>query len=288
MNQMPMRMLRIVLVGVGAYAAYLVLEPYGLGWLVLPGALAIIVGLFTFRWVRVRRLREEIAREEAWALSVMDGAKRPAAIDAVRDAVADAVGKGAVDDQVRLTVLLSDLIDAEGRRDEADALLGSLDMRTLPPIEGGVVRHARATLRLREGDAEGARAVLKPRAPRTGDEDLDLRLELLDAAADLELGEAEGALEVAVRIRRAAGADETLALEARIIRASALDALGDRVEALEALGALGTDVVEALMSLGGPRLRGLAEEAQEAQEASESSEASEAASASAPDTTESL
>jgi hypothetical protein len=65
-------MLRIVLVGVGAYAAYLVLEPYGLGWLVLPGAVAIIAGLFLYRWVRVRRIRREIAREDAWARAVVD------------------------------------------------------------------------------------------------------------------------------------------------------------------------------------------------------------------------
>ncbi len=266
MNQTPLRMLRIVLVGVGAYAAYLVLEPYGLGWLVLPGAVAIIAGLFLYRWVRVRRVRREIAREDAWAQAVVDGASRPAAIDAVRDAVR---GAKSVDDRVRLTVLLSDLIDAEGRREEADELLGSLDMRTLPPIEGGVVRHARATLRLREGDAEGARRVLTPRAPRTGDEDLDQRLELLDATVDLELGEAARALEAAVRLRRAAGADEALALEARIVRAAALDALGDRDEAIEALVALGPEVVDALTSLGGPRLRGLAEEAQEDADAEE-------------------
>ncbi len=260
MKSLPLRMVRIVLVGVGAYAAYLLLEPLGLSWIVLPLAVAAIGGFVLLRYLRGRRFAKEAAREEAWSSAVLDGARRPAAIAEVRAALADASDDA---DKVRLTVLLSDLVDAEGAREEARKLLEDLDFRSLPAIECAVVRHALATLHFRAGDAEGARAVLKPRAPRCGDADLDRRLELLDATADLELGEADGALEIATRIRRAAGADEALALEARIVRAAALDARGDHAEALSALSNLGPQIVEALSTLGGPRIRALAEELME-------------------------
>jgi len=265
MQQLPLRIVRIALVGAGAYAGYLLLEPYGLGWLVLPIAIALILGLFVRRWVQVKRFRRQIETEEAWARAVVDGARRPSALAEVRAAVAEAEAPA---DRVRLTVLLSDLVDAEGEREEAERLLSDLDYKILPPVEGAVVRHALATLHFRAGDAAAARAVLEPRAPRCGDAELDRRLELLDATADVELGEAERALETAIRIRRAAGADEALALEARIVRAAALDARGDHEEAVSALSALGPEIVEALASLGGPRIRALADEAAEATERS--------------------
>jgi len=258
MHQLPLRIVRIVLVGAGAYAGYLLLEPYGLGWLVLPIAIALILGLFLRRWLQVKRLSREIAREEAWAQGVVDGLRRPTAVAEVRAAVAEAETPA---DRVRLTVLLSDLVDAEGERDEAERLLADLDYKILPPVEGAVVRHALATLHFREGDAAAARSVLEPRVPRCGDADLDRRLELLDATADVELGEADRALETATRIRRAAGADEALALEARIVRAAALDARGDHDEAVSALSALGPEIIEALASLGGPRIRAHTNEA---------------------------
>jgi hypothetical protein len=269
MQRLPLSILRIVLVGVGAYAAYLLLDPWGLGWLVLPVAMLVLVVLYFVRWVRSRRFAREIAREEAWGRTMVDGAARPAAIAEVRREVA---ATKTVADKVRLTVLLSDLVDAEGNRKEAESLLSDLDLRTLPPIEGAVVRHALATLHFRGGNADGARAILTPRAPRCGDADLDRRLELLDAMADMELGEADRALDTAIRIRRAAGADEALALEARIVRAAALDARGERADAVAALIALGPHVVEALTTLGGPRIVGLAQEAQEAQEAQDNPE----------------
>ncbi len=208
--------------------------------------------------MKARRLAAEIAREERWSAAVLDGARRPGAIAEVKEAIGAAE---TVADRVRLTVLLSDLVDAEGDRAEAQALLEGLEFRTLPAIECAVVRHALATLRFRDGDPEGAREVLEPRAPRCGDADLDRRLELLDATADLELGEADKALETAIRVRRSAGNDEALALEARIVRAAALDARGDHAEAVSALASLGPEIVEALTHLGGPRVRSLAEEA---------------------------
>jgi hypothetical protein len=258
MKTLPLRLVRIVLVGAGAYAVYLLLEPLGMSWLVLPLAVGVILGWMLFRWRKGRRIAAEVAREEKWSAAVLDGARRPQAIEEVKAALAEVDG---VADRVRLTVLLSDLVDAEGDREEAQRLLEALDYRSLPAIECAVVRHALATLRFRAGDPEGAREVLQPRAPRTGDIDLDRRLELLDATADLELGEADKALETAIRIRRAAGADEALALEARIVRAAALDARGDHAEAISALNTLGPEVVEALTHLGGPRIRALAEEA---------------------------
>jgi hypothetical protein len=261
MKQAPLRILRIVLVGTGAYAAYLLLEPLGLGWLVLPAGLLLVIAIFGRRFLRARRFAREVAREEGWSAAVVDGARRPAAIAEVRAAVAEAQSAA---DRVRLTVLLSDLIDAEGDRKGSRALLEGLDLATLPAIEGAVVRHARATLLLRDGEAEAAQKVLRPRVPRCGDMELDRRLELLDAMVDVELGEAERALETANRIRQNAGSDQALAVEARVVRAAALDATGQRADAIRTLTELGPQVVEALVDLGGPRIRELAEEASEA------------------------
>jgi tetratricopeptide (TPR) repeat protein len=252
------RLVRIVLIAVLAWVVYLLLDPYGLGWLVLPGALVMTLGVAGFRLLGIRRARRAQAEETRWADALLDAAARRTAITELRAALAAEADSSA---RTRRTLLLADLLDADGAHDEAKALLDGLSVDDFSPIEGAMVRHARASIRLRMGDVEGARGVLVPRAPRSGAEDLDRRLELLDAVVDAESGEAERALETASRVRRIAGTDEGLAVEARIIRAVALDARGDHDEAIAVFRELGPEMRAALLVVGYPRVRALATEA---------------------------
>ncbi len=249
--------MRIVLVAVVAWVAYELLDAMGYAYVLLPAAIAATLVLAGLRWraTRLRRARE--AREAKWSAAVLYPPGRAAAIEELEAALATA----AVADRVRLTVLRAELLDAEGRSDDAERALVALGPDTLDAFDGGVVRHARASLALRRGDADGAAALLRPRPPRTGAEALDNRLALLDAVVDCERGardDAERALETATRIRRTAGQDEALALEARVVRAAALDALGERKDALSVLRSLEPAVVDALATLGSPRVKALA------------------------------
>jgi len=241
-----------------AWAAFVVLEPRGLGWLVLPAAVALTLGLGAARWVRLRRRQVIAEREASWAEALLDPARRPEVIEEVRRAVhaADDGGRRA-----RLTALLSELLDVSGRRDEAREILDGFDRSAPSPVDGGVLRHAHAVFLLRAGEPERALEVLSHGPPRVGDREIDLRLELIRASARLEVGEAEQALETATRVRRKAAGDEALIVEARVVRAAALDALGQRDEAIEVVRSLGPEMLRVLETLGQPRVRGLAEEA---------------------------
>ncbi|MCA9580632.1 MAG: hypothetical protein KC416_02485, partial [Myxococcales bacterium] len=117
--------------------------------------------------------------------------------------------------------------------------------------------HARALLCLRRD--EGEAALLELSEQRTGDEDLDLRLELLRGAALVQTGDAEGGLATATRVRRRAGARAELVVEARVLRAMALDAVGDRAEALEVVRSLGKPMLRVLLGMGLPRAKALAQ-----------------------------
>lgn len=253
------RLVRVVLIAVLAWVVYLLLDPYGLGWLVLPAALVATLGVAAVRLWRLRRARAAAAKEAEWADALLDEKSRRAAIREMRSALEQSAGDTAT--KTRRTLLLSDLLDADGAHDEARALLDAIAVDDFAPIEGAMVRHARASIRLRAGDVDGARSMLRPRAPRSGAEDLDARLELLDAVVDAESGDAERALEIANRVRRTAGADEGLAIEARIIRAVALDAHGDHDEAIAVFRELGPEMHRALMVVGYPRVRALVEKA---------------------------
>lgn len=255
MSGSPFRFVRLVLIALAVWGGYAALEPYGLAWAVLPGALALIAAYALWRWLGLRRTRREQAREERWSQALIEPAERAEVLSELRAARAAQSDSEA---HLRYSLLLADLLDVSGEGAEARALLEEIDVGALDPIEGAMVRHARASLELRAGAAAAARALLEPRAPRCGSSGLDMRLELLDALVDCEQGHAEAAREAALGVQRAAGSDEGLILEARIVRAAALDACGEREEALAAIRALGPEVLPALEALGSPRLRALA------------------------------
>lgn len=266
MRRLGWRFLRIALVAIAAFAVFHLLEPYDLGWVVLPAAVLATVLVGAVRWTWIRRKHAVIVREQAWAEAVLDDGRRPRAIADVRRAVADLlpVTHATRSEHARLTVLLAQLLDADGSNEEGQRLLDAIPSEGLGPVDAAVLRHGQAVLRLRAEQPERALEAVLARPRASGESELDLRLELLEASARLELGEPDRALETATRVRRAAGGDEELVLEARVVRAAALDVLGQRDEAVAVLRSLGDDVVEMLASLGQPRVRDLAEAARAA------------------------
>ena len=256
------RILRIAVVALAAWAGFALLEPYGYGWVVLPAALLVtLLMAFGRVWI-LRRRGGAASREAAWADAVVDKARRPKAIAEVREARTKVEARSdARAEHARLTVLLAQLLDAQGDNAEGRSLLDAVDVGSLELIDASLVRHGRAALALRAADPKGALEALRGRPKKTGEPELDLRLDLLEASAKLELGEASEALETATRVRRAAGGDEELIVEARVLRAAALDAMGQRADAVEVVRSLGEETIAMLVELGQPRVRSLAEAA---------------------------
>jgi len=52
------RILRVIGISAVLFAAFLLLEPYGLGWLVVPAGLLVAVVLVALAWVYGRRARK--------------------------------------------------------------------------------------------------------------------------------------------------------------------------------------------------------------------------------------
>jgi len=245
-----------------AWGAFVLLEPHGLGWLVIPIAVVATLGVAGVRFWMLRRGGMAAAREAIWAEATIDDEKRPTAIAEVREARAklDPSSEKQRGDHARLSVLLAQLLDADGDNAQAQRVLEDVDLGRLKPIDAAVVRHGRAAMKLRAEDWAGALAALG-KGNRTGARELDLRLDLLEASARLELGQTDRAMKTATRVRRAAGADEELMVEARVVRAAALDKSGQRDEAVKVIQSLGPDLISMLSMLGQRRVRELAAEA---------------------------
>ena len=64
-----------------------------------------------------------------------------------------------------------------------------------------------------------------------------------------------------MHVRRRAGGDAALIVEARVLRAAAMDAMGNRSDALDIIGTLGQEVIGMLVRFGQPRVQALANEA---------------------------
>lgn len=249
-----LRVIRLFFVAVLAYGAYSYLAPRGLGWLLLPVALGVTVLLAAIEFLRMRARRKRAGMDSQWEEALLDAAKRPAAIDALRKRLSAAASDV---DRARLRVALAELLDADGKSAEAGEVLSDLDEAALPAIDGGVVRHARAEIALRRGDIDAAHLALLGRPVSSGDDELDVRLDLLAAQVDIERGGAESALKIAKRIATASGKDVDLSRDAMIVQACALDALERRDEALELLRTIDAELREVIAALGSPRVRTL-------------------------------
>src|SRR5690606_23944928 len=118
-----------------------------------------------------------------------------------------------------------------------------------------MVRHARAVASLSAGDVEGAAARLDEVGRGGLDRELDLRIRALRGLVLAEKGEGTRALEIAEEVRLEAGSDADLRMEARVVKAVALDVLGEREDAIKVMRALGEEMLGVLLVLGLPRVK---------------------------------
>lgn len=257
MRSLWLRLSRIIVVALLASAAIAWGNAHGLGWIGWIVASGMLLGVLGARFLQAPFGRGA-AREARWEAALYAAPKRGRAIQELRRALGrlEPVKQRTRSEHARLSILLAELLDAERRYDEACDVVDRLSLDALAPLEAALVRHTRAVTHLRNSDAKRALEALTGRPP-SGDLELDQRLSLLETYARLELGEAAHALAFAGELEHARGIEESVALEARVVRAAALDALGRREEALVTLTALGRDALEPLAELGQPRVRSL-------------------------------
>lgn len=258
MRSLVMRISRVFVVALLASGAIMVCSARGiawLGWTIAVGLLSALLGSNLLG----KRLWSREAREARWERALFRAERRPQAIAGVRRALRSLtpVKQRTRSEHTRLSVLLAELLDANGEYAEAAAVADALPLDALTVLEAALVRHTRAVTHLRASDAVGALAALEGRAP-CGDVELDQRLALLESYAKLELGDPPLALKHAAELENQPGVDDSVVLEARVVRAAALDALGRKEEALVALAALGRDSLAPLADLGQPRVKALA------------------------------
>jgi hypothetical protein len=258
-----LRFMRVAFLGTGAWLAFHWLEPQGLGWVVPVVAAALALAWIGWRYRRLQQQRASDAAADRWAEALLDPPLRPEAIRGLRTELASLRPRGGRDagQHARLSLVLAELLEADGDPQGALDALRSVNLPALPERTRAMVRHARAVASLSAGDVEAAAAALDAIGGATGERDVDLRVRALRGLIAVERGEAEHALELAEELRVDAGSDGDLRLEARVLKAAALDALGERADALAVMRALGEEMLGVLLVLGLPRVRRLADQA---------------------------
>ncbi len=255
---------RVVAVALFALILYYSLDHWGYAWVMVPvvcvGFLAYLGETLRMRWVRQKRVRDW----DRWEASVTDDATRDAAIAEVRDALqkSSRLGPRLRLEQAHLSVILAELLDAAGRPQEASRVLTRVKIDELAPGQAAVVRHAKAVAYLSAGDVENADLTLRVRGSRSEEADVEARLDFLELMVAIERGEPEKALDGAELVAKKVPKDDSIAEEARVVEAAALDALGKRDEAVAKMRALSKETIAALARLGPPRIRPLAKDAQ--------------------------
>lgn len=253
------RVLRIALVAGAAWLGYRWLAPMGLGWVVLAVAGAAAGGWLVMRLVRVRRDRALDARADRWAEALLSPPHRPAAIREIR-AARDAA-RATPAEHARLTLVLAELLEADGDAKDAVEVLAEVSTAPLAPPLRAVIRHARAVAHLSAGEPDAARRALDEDAEPSGDRAMELRPRMMRGPIAAETGNAAEAKKVAAEAKEEALDDEDLRVEARVLEAVAFDAAGQRAEAVTRMRRVGDDMLEVLAVLGLPRVRALATEA---------------------------
>jgi hypothetical protein len=256
---LALRIFRIFTIAFAAYVAIAWAFKSGQLWLGYTIAVATFSVWFGFSLWRLSKTAR-VRREARWEEAIFEPAQRARAISEVQRAIKKLtpVRERARSEHAKLSVLLSELLDAQGDYPEAMAAVDGLALDALSAVEAGLVRHTRAVTHLRGSDALGALCALEGREP-CGDRELDQRLHLLEAYARIELGEIERGLSTADEIAVQPGVEASVITEARVVRAAALDAQGRREEALVMLAALGRDALAPLSELGHPRVSALAQ-----------------------------
>jgi hypothetical protein len=253
----------VVAVAILAFLAYYVLDYFGFAWAIWPAAI-----LFGVLWLgeavlTARRRKKREDDWDRWERAVHDDAARPEAIKEVREAIKAArrLGPRLRLDVAHLSVILAELHDASGKPLEGARVLSQVSVEELEKAQAAVVRHAKVVCYLSAGDLENAENALAVRDAASGAEDIDVRLTLLGLMIALEKGEAERALSEAEKLGE--GADPEVQIEAIVVQAAALDALGKRDEAIARLDRIDGTTLDDLARLGQPRIRPLAKEAAE-------------------------
>ena len=257
-----LRLFRLLMVALAAWLAFRWLEPQGLGWVVLAVAGLAVALWIGFRAVLVRRARAEEAQADRWAEALLVPEQRPAAVRELQAerALRDPKNPKHAEAHARLTLVLAELLEAEGKPDAALDALGEVALAGLSDALRAVVLHARAISHLSAGDPEAAGASLDAIGGPCGTRDVDLRVRLARGLVHVERGEREDALIVADEVRQESGDDRHLLLEARVLKAVAL-AEGDREAGLKTMAGIDDEMLEVLVVLGLPRVRRLADEA---------------------------
>ena len=257
MRKTIVRVGRAILLAFALYVALVWSERRDLPWVgyAVAGGLLAVLGVLSLRTSLARRRQQ---REDRWERALYDAALRPRAIREL-SAHLRGVSRGlrARSERARLSVMLAELHDADADYAAAMAVVDVVQLDGLSPLDAGVVSHTRAVVHLRGGDVAGALSALSGRAP-SGDSELDARLDLLEAYARAERGETQAALDEAHRVEKLPALDPSVRLEARVVRAAALDVEGKREEALVTLAALGRESLRVLSDIGQPRVRELA------------------------------
>ncbi len=263
MRSFALRLLRVTFFAIAAWLLFQLLDPMGLGWVVLLAFCVLAMIWLGYRFVRARQRQALDVQADRWAEALMSPPERPAAIRELREAIAKnapASEKRAVT-HAQLSLVLAELLEADGEPQAAMEVLDAIAVEDLPMRTAAMVRHARAVAALSAGDTERASKILAQLHASTGDRAVDLRVRLLRGLVAVEKGEGEKALALADECRVAAGDDPDLRVEARVLKALALDALGERDDALKVMRAIGREMLEVLLVLGLPRVRLLAEAA---------------------------
>lgn len=250
-----LRGLRVVFIAVSAWLGFSYLAPRGLGWVVwavLGGLAALYFGRRAHRAIGRRR---ENARADAWAEALMDPALRPAAIRGLRDEI-EALGAKSPVEHARRTLVLAELLEANGEPRAGREALDLVDDAALAESLAAVVRHARAVSSLSAGDAVAAAEALDALPGPCGDAVMDLRIRLLRGLIAVEEGQPERGLEIARELREETD-DADLRTELRVLEAVAREAAGQRQAAIKAILALDDEMLDVLRVLGLPRVRAI-------------------------------
>jgi len=255
--------MRILAVTIFSVVVYYVLDYFGVAWAMVP-IVSVVFLIWLGETLRMRwRAQQREQSWDRWEAAVTDDATRDAAIEEVREALEKSrrLGPRLRLDQAHLSVILAELLDAAGRPTEGSRVLTRVKIEELESGQAAVVRHAKAVAYLSAGDVENADLTLRVRGQRSSEGDVEARLDFLVLMVAIEKGDAQRALDEADGIARSYPADPTIADDARVVEAAALDALGRRDEAIAKIRALPKDTQAALARMGQPRVRPLAKDA---------------------------
>jgi hypothetical protein len=178
-----LRFLRVFTVALLAYLAMVGANAVGMPWLGWSAVVLLFGGYAAFSLFELRK-RRRFQQESLWEQAIYDGSRRSQVIAEVSDALSRRPPNRASKrrEHARLSVLLAELHDAGGDWSSARTVIDAVSLTGLSQLEAGLVRHTRAVIHLRASDPGSALSVLANR-DETGDNELDQRLELLEAYA---------------------------------------------------------------------------------------------------------